>query len=173
MHPLIVGIEKDSGEKGAVEGKRGGTRMADLTKARPEEMESASGRGGIDPWSAPGGPASPVPGPGVKRAVPTPSQLRLLSLWPRCSSAGCWEGGTQRAMRSRGTPGERVGRSAAPRSGCGSSAHPGSHAPTPAPPTQVGKLHLILPSLLEAWPGPISKGAELRFFGISFRAART
>lgn len=39
--------------------------MADLTKARPEEMESASGRGGIDPWSAPGGPASPVPGPGV------------------------------------------------------------------------------------------------------------
>lgn len=41
--------------------------MADLTKARPAEMQSASGTGGTDPWSAPGGPASPVPGPGVSQ----------------------------------------------------------------------------------------------------------
>lgn len=49
--------------------------MAALTKARPEEMKSASGRGGTDPWSAAGGPASPVPGPGVS----TKSRPRLSS----------------------------------------------------------------------------------------------
>lgn len=50
----------------------------------------------------------------LELAVPAQSQLRLFGLRPCCSQAGCWEGGTQRAMRSRGTREGLVEESSAP-----------------------------------------------------------
>lgn len=116
LQPLVAGIE-DSGEKGAVEGEGGRAGMADLTKARPEEMQSASGRGGTDPWSAPGGPASPVPGPGVsKKSRP---RLSSASLVYNLAAARPVAGGEVRNVPCavRGTPGELVESSAPPRRG--------------------------------------------------------
>lgn len=66
LQPLTAGTEKDSGEKGPVKGERV-LGMAALKEGAPEKMELASERGTTDPWSAPGGPASPVPGPGVSK----------------------------------------------------------------------------------------------------------
>ena len=47
---------------------RRGPGRAGLTKAHPEKKESELGRGWADdPCNAPGGPASPIPGPGVSK----------------------------------------------------------------------------------------------------------
>ena len=75
LQPLGEGIEEDSGEQGTVESEAG-SRRAGLTKAHPEKQESELGRGWADdPCNAPGGPASPIPGPGVSKQ----SGLRLSS----------------------------------------------------------------------------------------------
>lgn len=70
----------------------------------PEEMDSESGERNR-PWERTRRARHPVPGLGVRAQY----RLRLGSassvLWPRCRQAGCWEGGTQRAMRSGGNQG--------------------------------------------------------------------
>lgn len=62
-------------------------------------------------------PRHPVPGPEVRAQ----SRLGLGSassvLWPRRRRAGCWEGDTQRAMRSRGTRGGRSSSAPPPEGG--------------------------------------------------------
>lgn len=77
LQPLIAGIE-NSGEKGPVEGE-GALRMAALPEARPRGDRIGVRAGGTVPWSAPGGPASPVPGPGVsKQSRPNLSSASLV-----------------------------------------------------------------------------------------------
>lgn len=104
--------------------------MAAPTKAGREEMEPATGRGGADPWSAPGGPASPVPGLGVSK----------LSR-PRLSSASLVYG----LAAARPVAGREV-RNVPCAVGGPRDCWPGA-PPHPSRPTRVGKLRPVLASL--------------------------
>lgn len=104
--------------------------MAALTKAGPEEMEPETGRGGADPCSAPGGPASPVPGVGVSK----------LSR-PRLSSASLVYG-LAAARPVAGREGRNVPCAVGGPRDCWPRA-----PPHPSRPTRVGKLRPVLASL--------------------------
>lgn len=146
--------------------------MAGLTKARPEKMESESGRGWTDNrWDAPGGPASPVPGPGVSQQ--SGPRLSSASLVYGLAAARPVAGREGRYVPCavRGAAG-KLESSAPPRRGR-------KAPPFPDRPAKRGRSALPGPPAPPEWGAPsgslgVSEGwAPHRFWGTSYLTPRS
>lgn len=152
-------------------------RAAAPTKAHPRGAGlGVWARRGTAPGSAPGGPASPIPGPEVasKRYRAIPSQLRLLVDGRATTRPVAREGRRRRAMRSRGAraggrergspaPGSREGEVTPRRVGQGSAVQSralkrGSSAPSRSP---DGRGLLVPPLKGEKLRPPRPRGKRL------------
>lgn len=132
-------------EKGTVESEAGAQEgRSDEGPPRGDRIGVRKRRWADDPWNAPGGPASPIPGLGVSKQLGQrlSSASSVYGLAAARPVAGGGGGDTQRAMRSRGTR-ESWG-SAPPRPVSPAPPRKGGEAPSgpaqPAQPARVGNL---------------------------------
>lgn len=128
----------------------------------PGEMESVAERGGTGPSGSPGTPPSRYL---FLELASSPDRLGSASsvLWPRRRQAGCWEGSTQRAMRSRATGrADRALRPAPP---------PLPSPPRPSPPLPAGKPRPSEGPRVRPGPAAVALRAVLASGGLFRRAA--